>query len=113
LESPTRTLRVQAPEGIGIESKTSDISATCLKDLKLQSKEGRIWLDSEQILFRNLRTALPTSRGRSYHGIYAMCSCENGRLFLSSPEGHCQADEEIKENYNRASSSKEVVSQVA
>ncbi|XP_055934292.1 zeta-sarcoglycan-like [Argiope bruennichi] len=93
LESPTRTLRVQAPEGIGIESKTSDISATCLKDFHLQSREGRIWLDSDQILLRNLRTALPTSRGRSYQGIYAMCSCENGRLFLSAPDGHCQADE--------------------
>ncbi|GBO04631.1 hypothetical protein AVEN_31795-1, partial [Araneus ventricosus] len=41
LESPTRTLRVHAPEGIGIESKTSDISATCLKDFHLQSREGR------------------------------------------------------------------------
>ncbi|CAL1283121.1 unnamed protein product [Larinioides sclopetarius] len=42
LESPTRTLRVHAPEGIGIESKTSDISATCLKDFHLQSREGRV-----------------------------------------------------------------------
>lgn len=55
----------------------------------------QIWLDADQVLLRNLRTALPTSRGRSYQGIFAMCSCENGRLFLSSPEGHCQADEEI------------------
>ncbi|KAG8199673.1 hypothetical protein JTE90_022123 [Oedothorax gibbosus] len=95
LESPTRTLRVKAPEGVGIESKTGDISATCLKDLRLQSREGSIWLDSDQVLLRNLRTALPTSRGRSYQGIFSMCSCENGRLFLSSPDGHCQADEEI------------------
>lgn len=43
--------------------------------------------------FKNLKTALPTRRGQSYSGIYEMCSCENGRLFLSPPEKHCQADE--------------------
>ncbi|XP_035211717.1 delta-sarcoglycan-like isoform X2 [Stegodyphus dumicola] len=95
LESPTRKLRVQAPEGIGLESRAGGISASCLKDLKLQSKEGRIMLDSKQVLFRNLRTVLPTSNGRPYRGIYEMCSCENGRLFLSSPEGHCQADDVV------------------
>ncbi|XP_015905217.1 delta-sarcoglycan [Parasteatoda tepidariorum] len=96
LESPTRKLRVLAPEGVGIESRAGDISATCLKDFKLESKEGSIWLDSEHVLLRNLRTVLPTSRGgQSYHGIYAMCSCENGRLFLSAPDGHCQADEVV------------------
>lgn len=42
LESPTRTLQVKAPEGIGIESRAGDISASCLKDLKLQSKEGTV-----------------------------------------------------------------------
>lgn len=95
LESPTRRLKVKAPEGIGIESKTGDISATCMNDLKLKSKEGTIWLDSEKVLFPNLRTVFPTNRGRSYQGIYEMCSCENGRLFLSLPDGHCQADDQV------------------
>lgn len=93
LESPTRTLRLNAPEGIGIESRAGDISATCLKDFTLQSREGSIWFDSEKVIFKNLKTVLPTSRGQSYSGIFEMCSCENGRLFLSSPERHCQADE--------------------
>lgn len=42
LESPTRTLNIKAPEGVGIESRAGDISASCLKDLKLQSKEGSV-----------------------------------------------------------------------
>ncbi|KFM60252.1 Delta-sarcoglycan, partial [Stegodyphus mimosarum] len=92
LESPTRTLHVKAPEGIGIESRAGDISASCLKDLKLQSKEGAIWLDSDRVELRNLKTAIPTSRGRSYPGIYQLCACENGRLFLAPPEKVCQAD---------------------
>ncbi|GFY74694.1 zeta-sarcoglycan [Trichonephila inaurata madagascariensis] len=92
LESPTRTLHVKAPEGIGIESRAGDISASCLKDLKLQSKEGTIWLDSERVELRNLKTAIPTTRGRSYPGIYQLCACENGRLFLAPPEKACQAD---------------------
>ncbi|KAG8198425.1 hypothetical protein JTE90_021666 [Oedothorax gibbosus] len=92
LESPTRTLQVKAPEGIGIESRAGDISASCLKDLKLQSKEGTIWLDSERVELRNLKTAIPTTRGRSYPGIYQLCACENGRLFLAPPEKSCQAD---------------------
>ncbi|XP_055926842.1 delta-sarcoglycan-like [Argiope bruennichi] len=92
LESPTRTLNVKAPEGIGIESRAGDISASCLKDLKLTSKEGSIWLDSERVELRNLKTAIPTTRGRSYPGIYQLCACENGRLFLAPPEKACQAD---------------------
>ncbi|GIX89372.1 zeta-sarcoglycan, partial [Caerostris extrusa] len=92
LESPTRTLNVKAPEGIGIESRAGDISASCLKDLKLHSKEGAIWLDSERVELRNLKTAIPTTRGRSYPGIYQLCACENGRLFLAPPDKACQAD---------------------
>lgn len=92
LESPTRTLNIKAPEGVGIESRAGDISASCLKDLKLQSKEGSIWLDSERVELRNLKTAIPTTRGRSYSGIYQLCACENGRLFVAPPEKPCQAD---------------------
>ncbi|XP_054707649.1 delta-sarcoglycan-like [Uloborus diversus] len=95
LESPTRRLKVQAPQGISLESRTGDISATCLKNLELHSKQGVIQLDSKHILFKDLQTVLPTNRGRSYQGIYEMCSCQNGRLFLSSPEDHCRADDEV------------------
>lgn len=95
LESPTRTLKVNAPQGIGIESRAGDIKAFCLKDFILESREGTIWLDSEKLQFHNLKTALPTNRGRSYPGIYQMCACENGRLFLSSPDGLCQADDRV------------------
>ncbi|XP_076319178.1 zeta-sarcoglycan-like [Tachypleus tridentatus] len=95
LESPTRTLKVQAPEGVAIESRAGDITAACRKDLTLQSKEGRIWLDSEKVELRNIKTALPTTRGRTYTGIHQLCVCENGRLFLSPPEGRCQADSEV------------------
>ncbi|XP_076319360.1 zeta-sarcoglycan-like [Tachypleus tridentatus] len=83
LESPTRTLKVGAPEGVAIESRAGDITAACRKDLTLRSKEGKIWFDSEKIELKNIKIALPTTRGRTYAGIYQLCVCENGRLFLS------------------------------
>ncbi|XP_076319359.1 zeta-sarcoglycan-like isoform X2 [Tachypleus tridentatus] len=95
LESPTRTLKVGAPEGVAIESRAGDITAACRKDLTLRSKEGKIWFDSEKIELKNIKIALPTTRGRTYAGIYQLCVCENGRLFLSPPEGHCQADDVV------------------
>lgn len=52
----------------------------------------QIWLDSERVELRNLKTAIPTTRGRSYSGIYQLCACENGRLFVAPPEKACQAD---------------------
>ncbi|XP_023235191.1 delta-sarcoglycan-like isoform X2 [Centruroides sculpturatus] len=98
LESPTRKLKVQAPHGVEIQSRAGDVIASCLKDMKLESKQGAIWLDSDKIEMKNLKTALPTTRGRSYPGIYQLCVCENGRMFLSPSQGFCQADDLVCKN---------------
>lgn len=95
LESPTSTINIKAPEGIDIKSRVGDISATCLKDFKLQSKEGVILLDSEKIELKNLKTVLPSVRGKTYDNVYQLCVCDNGRLFLSPPKGYCQADNDV------------------
>lgn len=42
LESPTRSLEVKGPQGVAIESRAGDISASCLTDLKLQSLAGAV-----------------------------------------------------------------------
>lgn len=42
LESPTRTLQMQAPLGITIESQAGDIAATCYEDLRLKSTGGTV-----------------------------------------------------------------------
>ncbi|EEB17961.1 delta-sarcoglycan, putative [Pediculus humanus corporis] len=60
LESPTRSLEMKAPLGVAIESRAGDISASCLTDLKLQSLDGAIRLDSENVYFSKLRKGFHT-----------------------------------------------------
>lgn len=95
LESPTRTLLVQGPQGVLVESRAGDISVSCYRNLTLRSKEGEILMDSERLVFQNLKTPLPAKSGSPYQNIYQLCVCQNGMLFLSHPEGHCQADDSV------------------
>lgn len=104
LESATRTLQMQAPQGVALESQAGDITATSYEDLKLWSTGGSIRIDSSSVVLPNIRTALVTSKrpssgssnqqqtGRSSAQIYQVCVCSNGRLFLSPPHGLCIAD---------------------
>ena len=45
LESATRTLQMQAPQGVALESQAGDISATSYEDLRLWSTGGSVLLD--------------------------------------------------------------------
>ncbi|KAJ9596317.1 hypothetical protein L9F63_012650, partial [Diploptera punctata] len=105
LESPTRSLEVRAPQGVLMESRAGDISASCLTDLKLQSVAGAVRLDSANVFLPSLKTAAPTPvpqpqqstpRGvhTTRHEIYQLCVCSNGKLFLAPPEGLCAADDD-------------------
>lgn len=42
LESPTRTLTLEAPRGVEISAGVGDFTASCRKDLLLQSSEGEV-----------------------------------------------------------------------
>lgn len=95
LESPTRTLAVQAPQGVLVESRAGDISVSCHRNLTLKAKEGEIVLDSERIVFQNLKTTLPAVSGLPYKNVYQLCVCQNGALFMYHAEGHCQADDTV------------------
>ncbi|XP_034246107.1 delta-sarcoglycan [Thrips palmi] len=108
LESPTRSLWVRAPQGVAIESRAGDISASCLTDLKLQSVAGSIRLDSARLFLPSMKMAVAevpagkaaSSRaqgrqeGRRRDEIYQLCMCGNGKLFLSAAEGLCAADDD-------------------
>ncbi|XP_011257840.1 zeta-sarcoglycan isoform X1 [Camponotus floridanus] len=116
LESATRSLKISAPQQVVIESWASEISASCLTDLKLQSIHGAIRLDAKSVYMKGLKTAMPvqghssreqqqqqqqqhSSRSSSTHQrettIYQLCVCASGKLFLARPEGTCQADKSI------------------
>jgi len=42
LESPTRSLVMEAPKGIQILAEAGDIQAICRNELRLESKDGEV-----------------------------------------------------------------------
>lgn len=95
LESPTRRLVVQGPEGVLIESRSGDMSVSCHRNLTLKANRGEILLDSERIVLQNIKTTLPALSGSPYQNVYQLCVCRNGALFVNHAEGHCKADDRV------------------
>ncbi|XP_008426668.1 delta-sarcoglycan isoform X1 [Poecilia reticulata] len=86
LESPTRSLLMEAPKGIQILAEAGDIQAICRNELRLESKDGEIALDAQRIrLMRLPEGKAPSSSSSSgtRQTVYEVCVCPNGRLFLS------------------------------
>uniref|UniRef100_A0A3Q1BF64 Sarcoglycan, delta (dystrophin-associated glycoprotein) n=1 Tax=Amphiprion ocellaris TaxID=80972 RepID=A0A3Q1BF64_AMPOC len=54
LESPTRSLLMEAPKGIQILAEAGDIQAICRNELRLESKDGEISLDARRIRLMRL-----------------------------------------------------------
>lgn len=42
LESPTRTLTLEAPKGVEVNAGVGEFKASCRKDLTLESSEGEV-----------------------------------------------------------------------
>uniref|UniRef100_A0AAQ4Q2W5 Sarcoglycan, delta (dystrophin-associated glycoprotein) n=1 Tax=Gasterosteus aculeatus aculeatus TaxID=481459 RepID=A0AAQ4Q2W5_GASAC len=97
LESPTRSLLMEAPKGIQILAEAGDIQAICRNELRLESKDGevirlfchfaQISLDARRIRLMRLPEGKASSTSSSSPGtrqtVYEVCVCPNGRLFLS------------------------------
>ncbi|GBP50992.1 Delta-sarcoglycan [Eumeta japonica] len=100
LESATRSLEMHAAQGVGIESRAGDISATCLTTFRLRSVAGSIRLDAQNVYLPKLKSALPLPTSSSHthdphhQNIYQLCACANGKLFLAPPHGICAARED-------------------
>ncbi|XP_031624674.1 delta-sarcoglycan isoform X2 [Contarinia nasturtii] len=118
LESPTRSLLINAGKDIFIKSGAGSIDASCLNDIRIQSTDGSIRLDSASILMPNLKivqssmsstssSAMPSmydhhhqgaqhqhqSPSQHHHKIYQLCACSNGKLFLAMSHSICAGDE--------------------
>ncbi|XP_072191363.1 zeta-sarcoglycan isoform X4 [Excalfactoria chinensis] len=101
LESPTRSLVMEAPRGVQINAAAGDLKATCRKELHLQSTEGEIFLNADTIRLGNLPVGSFSSSSPSSSAprqtIYELCVCPNGKLYLS-PAGAsstCQSSSNI------------------
>ncbi|KAJ8348421.1 hypothetical protein SKAU_G00270100 [Synaphobranchus kaupii] len=82
LESPTRSLFMEAPKGIQILAEVGDIQAICKNELRLESKDGEIILEADNIKLLRLpegKASLTSSR----QTVFEVCVCPNGKLFLS------------------------------
>ncbi|KAM9286556.1 zeta-sarcoglycan isoform 2-T2 [Cariama cristata] len=112
LESPTRSLVMEAPRGVQVNAAAGDLKATCRKELHLQSTEGEIFLNADTIRLGNLPVGSFSSSSSSSstsssssspsssaprQTIYELCVCPNGKLYLS-PAGAgstCQTSSNI------------------
>uniref|UniRef100_A0A7N4PJ98 Sarcoglycan zeta n=2 Tax=Sarcophilus harrisii TaxID=9305 RepID=A0A7N4PJ98_SARHA len=87
LESPTRSLIMEAPRGVQVSADAGDFKATCRKELHLQSTEGEIFLNADTIRLGNLPvgsfSAAPPSSPAPQQTVYELCACPNGKLYLS------------------------------
>lgn len=54
LESPTRSLLINAGKDISIKSGAGNIDANCLNDIRIQSTEGSVSTSSKLSVFNNL-----------------------------------------------------------
>ncbi|KAL6467275.1 hypothetical protein MHYP_G00250790 [Metynnis hypsauchen] len=91
LESPTRTLTLEAPKGVEVNAGVGEFRASCRKDLTLESSEGEIFLNANSIRLGNLPHGSVDpllGPGTSYpkQTVYEVCVCPSGKLYLSPAE---------------------------
>ncbi|NWH15721.1 SGCG protein, partial [Grus americana] len=82
LESPTRSLSMDAPRGINIKAQAGNIEALSQMDIKLHSSDGVLLLDAETVRLPKLPEGTRGSSGIS-QGLYEICVCPDGKLYLS------------------------------
>jgi len=90
LESPTRSLNIEAGQDIELLSGAGEIVLNSLLDISLKSKQGDIRLESGNIYLSGLDRS--SGQGRAQ---YQLCVCQNGRLFMATERADCRADRGI------------------
>ncbi|CAG5929257.1 unnamed protein product [Menidia menidia] len=89
LESPTRTLTMEAPRGVELSAAKGTLRVSSRKDLQMESTEGEILLDADSIQLGSLPlgtySAAPAQASRG-QAVYEVCVCPSGKLYLSPAE---------------------------
>ncbi|XP_053564487.1 gamma-sarcoglycan isoform X2 [Bombina bombina] len=82
LESPTRSLSMDAPKGVHIKAQAGNIEALSQKDIMLHSTDGMLVLDAETVRLPKLPHG---SKGISDNSqeLFEVCVCPDGKLYLS------------------------------
>ncbi|XP_029026884.1 gamma-sarcoglycan [Betta splendens] len=82
LESPTRSLSMDAPKGVHLKALAGNVEAASNMDVVLQSSLGLLVLDAETVRMPRLplsRDGVPGSEP----DVFEVCVCPSGKLFLS------------------------------
>ncbi|KAM4859746.1 gamma-sarcoglycan isoform 1-T2 [Thomomys bottae] len=82
LESPTRSLSMDAPKGINIKAHAGKIEALSQMDILLQSSEGMLVIDSETLCLPKLVQGTWDPSGSSQE-LYEICVCPDGKLYVT------------------------------
>uniref|UniRef100_A0A915E5I7 Uncharacterized protein n=1 Tax=Ditylenchus dipsaci TaxID=166011 RepID=A0A915E5I7_9BILA len=79
LESPTRSLNIEAGQDIELMSSAGEIQLNALLDINLKSKQGDIRLESGNVYMSGLERS--SGQGQAQ---YQLCICRMGRLFMAA-----------------------------
>ncbi|XGW07459.1 hypothetical protein V3C99_010551 [Haemonchus contortus] len=90
LESPTRSVSVDAAQDIELMAGAGEVRVNTLLDVSISSKQGEIRFESANIFM----DGQPRSAGRGAPQLQ-LCVCHSGRLFLATQSADCRADRNI------------------
>ncbi|TRY93651.1 hypothetical protein DNTS_021150 [Danionella cerebrum] len=85
LESPTRSLRMEAPKGVHVKALAGNVDVTAHFDILLHSAEGLLILDAETVRLPvlPLGEARTSEDSQEMYNTYEVCVCASGKLFFS------------------------------
>ncbi|XP_056650668.1 gamma-sarcoglycan isoform X3 [Monodelphis domestica] len=83
LESPTRSLSMDAPRGVHIKANSGKIEALSQMDIKLHSSDGMLVLDAATVCLPKLVQGTQGHTSSSQR-LYEICVCPDGKLYLSA-----------------------------
>ncbi|XP_078401553.1 gamma-sarcoglycan isoform X2 [Cetorhinus maximus] len=82
LESPTRSLSMDAPKGVQIKARAGNIEGSSQRDIVFHTSEGMVVLDAETVKLPKLPHGAQGGSGNP-QGLYEVCVCPDGKLYLS------------------------------
>lgn len=82
LESPTRSLSMDAPKGVHFKTHAGKIEALSQMDIIFHSRDGMLVLDAETVCLPKLEQGTRGPAGSSQR-LYEICVCPDGKLYLS------------------------------
>ncbi|XP_072849806.2 gamma-sarcoglycan [Pogona vitticeps] len=85
LESPTRSLSMDAPRGVFIKAQTGKIEALSHLDIQLHSSDGTVMLDAETLRMPKLPQGT-SGESEIAQELYEVCVCLDGRLYLAEAD---------------------------